>query len=301
MSASSIPKRTGRLKTDLFWGYFFVAPTIIGLVVLNIIPFFQSVGLSLVDKHTEAVGLSNYIRMFTADDYFWRSNLNTLYFTVLTVPTGVLLSLILAALLNTDIKGRNVYRGIYFLPLVCAPAAIAMVWRWVVFNSNTGFLNHALKLLGVEGPNWIADPNVAMISIAIVAVWSSVGYDLVLILAGLQVVPRNYYEAADIDGASAWQKFRHITVPMISPTLFFVLIMRTMNAVRQFDLSFMFVKDTETAFKSVQTLMYQFYRETFIKLNPNYGSALVLWTVLIILALTLLQFAMEKRWVHYDQ
>lgn len=297
MGATTIKQK----RVEWIWGFVFVAPTIIGLLILNIIPFFQSIGFSLVDKHTEAVGLSNYIRMFTADDYFWRSNLNTLYFTVLTVPTGVFTALILASFLNRKIRGKNLYRSIFFLPLVCAPTAIAMVWKWIVFNSNTGFLNYTLGLLGINGPNWIADPHVAMISIAIVAIWSSVGYDLVLLLAGLQVIPRHYYEAAVIDGASPWQQFKHITVPMISPTLFFVLIMRTMNAIRQFDLSFMFAKDTDIQFRSVQTLLYQFYRETFIKLNPNYGSAIVLWTVVIILLFTLLQFVLEKKWVHYDQ
>lgn len=301
MRSKTVPNKKRRYKAGWIWGYAFVAPTIIGLIILNIIPFFQSIGLSLTDKHTETFGLSNYIRLFTKDDYFWTSNLNTLYFTILTVPTGVLLALVLAVFLNTGIKGKNIYRGIYFLPLVCAPAAIAMVWKWVVFNSKSGFLNYVLEQLGIQGPNWIADPKIAMVSVAIIAVWSSVGYDLVLILAGLQVIPKNYYEAATIDGASSWHQFRHITIPMVSPALFFVFIMRTMNAVRQFDLSFMFAKDTDVQFRSIQTLLYQFYRETFIKLNPNYGSAIALWTVFIILLLTLFQFVMEKKWVHYDQ
>lgn len=301
MRSKTVPYKKNRFRTDWIWGYIFIAPTIIGLIILNIIPFFQSIGFSLVDKHTETVGLSNYIRLFTKDDYFWTSNLNTLYFTLLTVPTGVLLALVLAVFLNTGIKGKNVYRGIYFLPLVCAPAAIAMLWKWVVFNSKSGFLNYTLEQLGIKGPNWIADPKIAMVSVAIIAVWSSVGYDLVLILAGLQVIPNNYYEAAIIDGANSWHKFKHITIPMVSPALFFVLIMRTMNAVRQFDISFMFAKDTDIQFKSIQTLLYQFYRETFIKLNSNYGSTIALWTVIIILLLTLFQFIMEKKWVHYDQ
>jgi len=289
-----------RFRSEWMWAYAFIAPTILGLIILNIIPFLQSVALSLHDKHSGALGLDNYIKMFTGDTYFWRSNLNTLLFTVITVPFGIFLSLLLAVLLNHNIKGRNIYRGIFFMPLVCAPAAIAMVWRWVVFNSQTGFLNYMLSLVGITGPNWISDPGMVMISISIVAIWGSVGYDMILLLAGLQGISRTYYEAALIDGAGSLQRFRFITVPLLSPTLFFVIIMRTMNALRQFDLSFMFAKDTDPAFPSVQTLLYLFYRETYIKLNSNYGSAIVLWAVILILLLTALQFWGEKKWVHYD-
>lgn len=289
-----------RFHSEWAWAYAFVAPTILGLIVLNVIPFFQSVGLSLQDKHTGEIGFGNYIQMFTQDTLFWRSNLNTLVFTLLTVPVGILLSLLFASLLNRQIKGRDVYRGIFFLPLVCAPAAVAMVWKWVVFNSQSGFLNYLLGRIGITGPNWISDPNAVMFSIAIVAVWSSIGYDMVLLLAGMQSIPKVYYEAAEIDGVSRFQQFRYITVPLVSPTLFFVIVMRTMNALRQFDLSFMFAKDTDPTFPAIQTLLYLFYRETYVKLNPNYGSAIVLWTMLLILALTALQFYGEKRWVHYD-
>lgn len=280
--------------------YLFIAPAIIGLIILNIWPFIQSIGLSLVDKHTEAFGLSNYIRMFTADDSFWRSNLNTVYFTLLTVPVGVFLALILAVLLNNKIRGRNLYRAIFFLPLVCAPTAIALMWRWIVFNSNTGFLNHFLSIFGIDGVKWLSDPNVIMMSISMVAIWGSVGYDIVILLAGLQTIPSIYYEAALIDGAGPIKRFRHITIPLISPTLFFVIVMRTMTALRQFDLCFMFARDTDLTFQSAQTLLYQFYRETFMKLNANYGSAIVVWTVLLILVITVGQFIMEKKWVHYD-
>lgn len=290
-----------RIRSNWVWALLFVAPSIIGLIVLNIIPFVQSIGLSLTDKQTGAVGISNYARLFISDKYFWQSNVNTFLFTVLTVPIGVFLALVLAALLNRKLRGKSVYRAIFFLPLVCAPSAIAMVWRWGVFNSKTGALNQLLSLVGIQGPAWMADPHLIMFTIAIVAVWASVGYDIVLLLAGLQSISKTYYEAALIDGAGPWQRFRYITVPLISPTLFFVLIMRTMNAIRQFDLSFMFSQDTDLTFRSAQTLLYQFYRETFVKLNANFGSAIVVWTVVIVLIFTAIQFLLEKKWVHYDQ
>jgi multiple sugar transport system permease protein len=299
MRAQALSGRRRRLLSEWGWALLFIAPSIVGLAILNVAPFFQSIWLSLFDKQSGAFGLSNYVRMFTGDEYFWRSNLNTLYFTALTVPVGVLLAL--AVLLHNErLKARNLYRGIFFLPLVCAPAAVAIVWKWIVFNSKSGFLNYALSMLGVKGPNWIADPSMAMISIAIVAVWGTLGYDFVLLLAGLQGISKTYYEAARIDGAGTFKQFRYITVPLISPTLFFVVIMRLMNAMRQFDLTFMFTRDTDPPFRAVQTLLYQFYRETFVKLNVNYGSAIVVWTVLLILLVTAAQFALEKRWVHYD-
>jgi multiple sugar transport system permease protein len=239
--------------------------------------------------------------MFTADPYFWQANLNTLCFTLYTVIPGVFLALVLANVLNNQrLKGRNVYRGIFFLPLVCAPTAVALVWRWIVFNSTSGFVNYALSLAGIQGPNWIADPKVIMATVSIVAVWGSVGYDMVLLLAGLQGISRTYYEAAVIDGAGPVKRFFYVTMPLISPTLFFVLTMRLISAVRQFDLSFMFAKDTDPAFLNAQTLLYEFYRETFVKLNANYGSAIVVWSVAVILLFTALQFGFEKKWVHYD-
>lgn len=299
MMVSSAPRR--RFPAEWRWAFLFILPTVAGLLILNVIPFFHSLLLSLQDKHTEAWGFSNYVRMFTADPYFWQANLNTLCFTLYTVIPGVFLALVLANVLNNQrLKGRNVYRGIFFLPLVCAPTAVALVWRWIVFNSTSGFVNYALSLAGIQGPNWIANPKVIMATVSIVAVWGSVGYDMVLLLAGLQGISRTYYEAAVIDGAGPVKRFFYVTMPLISPTLFFVLTMRLISAVRQFDLSFMFAKDTDPAFLNAQTLLYEFYRETFVKLNANYGSAIVVWSVAVILLFTALQFGFEKKWVHYD-
>ena len=161
---------------------------------------------------------------------------------------GVFIALLLAVLLNSKIKGRDVYRCIYFLPMVVAPAAVAMVWRWI-FNAEVGILNQMLSVFGIRGPNWLSDPNLAIVSIAILAIWSAVGYDLVMILAGLQSISASYYEAAEIDGANAVQRFFNITVPLISPTLFFVVLMRTMNSLKQFDTVYLLIKQTNPAFK----------------------------------------------------
>ena len=279
-----------------------VAPVIIGLIVLNIYPFIDSIIMSLYKSQglgpAKFVGLQNYVKMFK-DKQIWQSTWNSFYFVILTVPVGVFIALLLAVLLNSKIKGRDAYRCIYFLPMVVAPAAVAMVWRWI-FNAEVGILNQMLSVFGIRGPNWLSDPNLAIVSIAIIAIWSAVGYDLVMILAGLQSISASYYEAAEIDGANAVQRFFHITVPLISPTLFFVILMRTMNSLKQFDTVYLLIKQTNPAFKKTFTLMVLFYREAFEKFNKGYASAIVMWSFVIIMIFTVFQFVAEKKLVNYD-
>lgn len=279
-----------------------VAPVIIGLIVLNIYPFIDSIIMSLYKSQglgpAKFVGLQNYVKMFK-DKQLWQSTWNSFYFVILTVPVGVFIALLLAVLLNSKIKGRDVYRCIYFLPMVVAPAAVAMVWRWI-FNAEVGILNQMLSVFGIRGLNWLSDPNLAIVSIAIIAIWSAVGYDLVMILAGLQSISASYYEAAEIDGANAVQRFFNITVPLISPTLFFVVLMRTMNSLKQFDTVYLLIKQTNPAYKKSITLMVMFYREAFEKFNKGYASAIVMWSFVIIMIFTVFQFVAEKKLVHYD-
>lgn len=296
------PDRRFKFKSEWVWAYALIAPTIIGLCVLNIYPFFHTIYLSLMKMQglmpPKYVGLQNYESLLT-DSLVLKSTLNTIVFMLLTVPVGVFIALILASLLNNQLRGRDVYRGIYFLPLVVAPSAVAMVWRWM-FNGEIGIINQALQLFGIQGPNWLSDSSTVLLSCAIIAIWSSVGYDLVLLLAGLQSISRSYYEASEIDGASRIQRFFYITIPMISPTLFFVVVLRVMSAIKQFDLIYMLVKDTNPAFKNGVTLMVLFYREAFIRFNKGYASTIVIWSFIIIGILTALQFVAEKKLVNYD-
>jgi multiple sugar transport system permease protein len=226
---------------------------------------------------------------------FWKATWNTIYFCLLTVPIGIFLALIVGILLNAKIKGKAFFRCVFFLPMVCAPAAVTMVWRWI-FNSDYGILN---QILGTN-INWITDPKVVMITCAIVAIWSAIGYDAVLLLSGLQNISKSYYEAADIDGAGKVKQFFHITLPMVSPTLFVVMIMRLMSSLKVYDLIYMMVEDTNPALTSVQSLMYLFYRESFVSGNRGYGSAIVIWTVFLIGIVTVIQFIGQKKWVNYE-
>ena len=280
------------------WGWIMVAPTIIGLIVLNLWPFVQTLYTSFCEHlgfgHYKFIGLANYVEIFQTPE-FWKATWNTIYFCILTVPLGLFLSLLVAMLLNAKIKGKGVFRTIFFLPMVCAPAAVTMVWRWI-FNAEYGILN---QLFGTH-VNWITDSKVVMIACAVVAIWSNIGYDAVLLLAGLQNISKSYYEAANIDGATKVTQFFQITLPMVSPTLFVVMIMRLMASIKVYDLIYMMVEETNPAVTSVQSLMYLFYRESFVAGSRGTGSAIVIWTVLLIGLITVIQFYGQKKWVNYD-
>ncbi len=294
----TVNKKSRFAREEERWGWIMVAPTIIGLVVLNIWPFIQTIYTSFCEHlgfgHYKFIGVQNYIDVFQRPE-FWRATWNTIYFCILTVPIGLFLSLLVAILLNAKIKFKGGFRTIFFLPMVCAPAAVAMVWRWI-FNGEYGILNQILH----THINWVTDSNVVMIACAVVAIWSNIGYDAVLLLSGLQNIPKTLYEANSIDGAGKIKQFFTITLPMVSPTLFVVMIMRLMAAVKVYDLIFMMVEETNPAVTSVQSLMYLFYRESFVAGSRGTGSAIVIWTVLLIGLVTLVQFYGQKKWVNYD-
>ncbi len=298
MKNNKVARLSAAARREQNWGWFMVAPTIIGLLILNVWPFIQTLYASFCEHlgfgHYKFIGLENYINMFQDAD-FWKATWNTVYFCILTVPIGLFLSLLVAILLNAKIKGKSFFRSVFFLPMICAPAAVTMVWRWI-FNSEYGILN---QILGTH-ISWITDSKVVMIACAIVAIWSAIGYDAVLLLAGLQNISKSYYEAASIDGASKVTQFFRITLPMVSPTLFVVLIMRLMASMKVYDLIYMMVEDTNPALTSVQSLMYLFYRESFVAGSRGYGSAIVIWTVLLIGIVTIIQFVGQKKWVNYE-
>ena len=292
-------EKSSKLSRDgAKWGLIMVAPTIIGLLVLNIWPFVQAIYMSFSKSLPfglfEFEGVDNYAEMFQNTE-FWKATGNTILFCILTVPVGIFLALLVAVLLNAKIRGRTGFRAIFFLPMVVAPAAVAMVWKWI-FNSQYGVLN----MMTGSATGWLTDPRVVLFSCAAVQVWSNIGYDAVLLLAGLQNVSQTLYEAADLDGAGKVRQFFSITLPMVSPTLFVVMIMRLMSSLKVFDLVYMMVDDTNPAFNDAQTLMSLFYRESFITGDKGYASAIVVWTVLLIGVVTLIQFIGQKKWVNYE-
>ena len=246
-------KLSAAARREENWGWFMVAPTIIGLFVLNIWPFLQTIYTSFCEHlgfgKYKFIGPQNYIDMF-GNTEFWKATWNTVWFCVLTVPIGMVLALFVAMLLNTKVKFKGGFRTIFFLPLVCAPAAVTMVWRWI-FNGEYGILN---QMLG-QNIQWITNPRTAVIAVAIVSIWSSVGYDAVLLLAGLQNIPKTLYEANSIDGAGKIRQFFTITLPMVSPTMFSVLIMRLMASMKIYDLIYMMADETNPALTDMQSLI----------------------------------------------
>lgn len=284
------------------WAYMMVAPTILGLIILNIWPLIQTIYLSFNKTGdfggNQWVGLANYKHLFS-DSMVWRATLNTLEYTVISVPVGVILSLFIAVLLNAKIKGKTIYRTIYFLPMVSAPAAIAMVWRWL-YSADYGLFNYLLSLIGIKGPNWITNPNTALIAIIIVGIWSTLGYNMIILLAGLQEIPKSLYEAAEIDGAGPIRQFFTITFPMVSPTMFFVVVTTMIGSLQVFDLIFMMIDKTNTAIENTQSLVYLFYKYSFQLNDKGYGSTIIVLLLVIILLITVVQLRLQKKWVHYQ-
>lgn len=292
-------KVTSRERSEFRWGWAFIIPTMLGLIILNIIPIFQTIYKSFFKtgdfgRGNIFVGLENYQTMF-ADSQVWQALINTIKYAIVEVPFSIAISLVLAVLLNRKMKGRSVYRTIFFLPMVAAPAAVAMVWRWL-FNADFGLINH---VFGVH-VNWVSDPNIAIFSIAVIGIWSIIGYNMVLFLAGLQEVPGDYYEAADIDGASGVRQFFSITLPLISPTIFFVLVTRVIGALQVFDLIFMVMDKSNPALIKTQSLVYLFYEYSFRQKNQGYGSAIVVLLLVVIMNVTVFQMIGQKKWVYYN-
>lgn len=292
-------KITARQKSEFIWGWIFILPTMIGLIVLNIIPMFQTLYQSFFKtgdfgKGNVYVGMANYQKVF-GDTEVWQSLWNTVKYAIVEVPFSVVIALLLAVLLNKKLKGREFFRTVFFLPMVVAPAAIAMVWKWL-YNSSFGLLNNAFHVK----VNWISDPKIAIYSLAVIGIWSVIGYNMVLFLAGLQEVPRDYYEAASLDGASGFKQLIHITVPLISPTIFFVLVTRIIGAMQVFDLIYMIIDYNNPAMKKTESLVYLFYKYSFEQSKKGYGATVIVVLLAVILLLTVVQLIGQKKWVHYE-
>jgi multiple sugar transport system permease protein len=294
---------TKRARSEFLWGWLFILPTMAGLMILNIIPIIQTIWQSFFKtgafgRGNIFIGLENYQRLF-ADESIWQALINTFKYAIVEVPFSIAIALVIAVLLNSKMRGRSAYRAIYFLPMVVAPAAVAMVWKWL-FNSEFGLLNHMLNSIGLESVHWLSDPDIAIYSIAVVGIWGVIGYNMVLFLAGLQEIPRDYYEAAEIDGANAVQKFFKITIPLISPTMFFVVVTRVIASLQVFDSIFMMIDKSSQALPKTQSLVYLFYRYAFVENNKGYGSSIVVLLLVIIMMITVVQMVAQKKWVHYN-
>lgn len=299
MGGSTKKKMTKAAKREAIWGYAFVAPTIIGLIILNFYPMFNTVYQSFCKtgdfgKGNIFVGLANY-QAVLGNSETWQSLWNTIKYALIEVPFGVVIALVLAVFLNKKLPGTSFFRTIFFLPMVCAPAAVAMVWKWL-YNQQFGLFNNIFH----TNVAWISDPKIAWISVGVIGVWSIIGYNMVLFISGLQEIPGDYYEAARIDGASGIAQFFHITVPLLSPTTFFIVQTRIIGALTVFDLMFMVMDKTNVALKNVQSIVYLFYTYAFTNGNKGYGAAIVMVLVIFIMIITFILQRAEKKLVYHN-
>jgi multiple sugar transport system permease protein len=288
--------------SDLGKGMAFLAPWLAGFLVFLALPMALSLYYSLCDyavTRSDAPvvfrGLNNYHELM-GDPLFWRALANTLYYAAMALPAGMLVSLGMALLLNMRIKGQGLYRTIVFLPSLAPVVVSAMIWLWL-FNTHDGLINHVLRLAHLPAPAWLADERWAMPALALMSLWG-VGHTAVIYLAGLQDVPRELYEAADIDGASAWQRLRHVTLPMISPVIFFNLVIAVIGVLQVFAIP-QIMTGGGPKHATYFYVMY-LYDNAFSYMRMGYASAMAWILLLLILALTALAFWSSKKWVHYQ-
>ena len=287
---------------DWLWAYVMIAPTGLGLLVFYLWPILRTLYFSFTDWGAfgsyEWTGLENY-RTLVGDEVVVEALRNTFLYAFL-VLLGIPLSVVVATLLNTKgLRGVGLYRTLYFLPVVTMPVAVAIVWQWI-YNGQFGILNFLLSLVGIEGTSWLTNPDTALVAIGAVGIWMSLGYNVVILLAGLQGIPAHYYEAAQIDGAGPVRRFFSITVPLLTPSSFFVTVLQLIHALQVFDLVFVMIEETNPALPRVRSVVYLFYQEAFVNNDRGYAAAIVMALLIVILVMTLVQFRLQRRWVHYD-
>lgn len=282
------------------WGWFFIAPWIIGFIVFTLGPMIASIFLSFTDYELLTpprwIGAKNYVTLFTSDRLFRLSLYNTAYYVLFSVPLGIIFAFLLSLLLNVKLPGMNFFRTVFYLPAVTSGVAVSLLWIWL-FNPQFGLVNYLLRSIGLPAPGWLVDPVWAKPAFIVMSLWG-VGGTAVIFLAGLQGVPRSLYEAAEIDGANLRQRFWHITVPMMTPVIFFNLIMGIIGSFQVFTQAYVMTAGGPQD----ATLFYVLYlfRQGFALLRMGYAAAMAWILFVIILILTLIQLRLADRWVYYE-
>lgn len=282
------------------WGYVFIAPWLVGFLVFTAGPMLGSLYLSFCkyDLHTlEWVGTKNYQVLMTRDPLYWQSLVNTAIYVLFSVPLGLTGSLLLALLLNQAVRGIAVFRTLFYLPSLVPAVASALLWAWI-FHPDAGLLNYGLSLIGIEGPKWLQDPQTALASLILMSLWGIGGSRMIIFLAGLQGISDELYEAAALDGARGWTSFRHITLPMLSPTIFFNLVLGIIGSFQVFTSAYVLTNGGPNN----ATLMYVLYLYNnafrFFKMGKASAMAWILFVILLVF--TTIQFRNASKWVYYE-
>ncbi len=284
------------------WVAFFLFPSLAGLLVFLIIPMLSSLVLTfyewdpLIPTRFIFLGLENYQTLIKDGD-FWDALRHTLFFIVGYIPLVLVSGLGVALLMNQKLIGRTFFRGAFFMPVISAWVAVALMWTWI-FNPKFGIINYLLGLIGTTGPAWLYDPNWAMPAIILTSVWKDTGFIMILFLSSLQSIPNEYYEAAALDGANNWAKFRYITLPLLSPTVFFTLIISLINSFQVFDQVWIMTEGGPAGATTV--LVQQIVNNSFRYGRMGYAATLSWVLFLIVFAVTIFQTRMQKNWVTYE-
>lgn len=292
-----------RLKNrEMWYGYLFISPMVLGYLIFLLGPIVAAFGMSLTNwslfTPASFVGFDNYAKALSGDPTFWTTLGNTIYFSLGLVPLNIMLSLSLALLLKQKIMGIGIFRTVIFTPVVTSIVVWAIVWRYI-FATDAGLVNQLLKLVGIEGPAWLYSETWTMPVVILVSVLKNVGLNMVIFLTALNDVPQMYYEAARIDGASRWKMFSRITLPLISPAVFLATTLTVIGSFKVFGQIYVLTGGGPGT--STYVMVYYIYKQAFQFFEYGYASAIAFILFLIILALTVLQWTMRKRWVHYEQ
>jgi len=290
------------MRKGLFYGLLFTSPAILGFIIFTLGPMIASLVLSLTDynvfkEQTSFVGIENYAKLFSGEDELFYQSLGiTFYFVVLRVPAVILISFVVALLLNLNVKGRSVFRTIIYLPSIVPAVASAMIWMWLL-NPDLGLANSALRWLHLPTGNWLYSEGSVIPSVVLTTLWG-IGGTVIIFLAGLSGIPKSYYEAIEVDGGGWYTKLRHITIPMITPTIFFNTIMAIIGSFQVFNEAYILTQGGPNN----RSLFYVFYlwRTAFRDTEMGYASALAWVLFIIILFFTFIVFKTSKSWVYYE-
>ncbi|NBD27777.1 carbohydrate ABC transporter permease [Paenibacillus glycinis] len=301
---NAIPKiksKSSYKRKLTLYGVLFALPWMLGILIFSAYPLVMSIyysftSYSILDAG-QWVGIGNYKELMS-DNTFRISIYNTLYYTLISVPLNIAVGVALALLLNTKIRGQGIYRTLFFIPSLVPAVATTIIWMWLL-NPQFGLVNYWLEKIGISGPPWLGDEHWAKPSLILMSLWG-VGQAIVIYLAGLQDIPQDYYDAADVDGASTARKLRHITLPLMTPVIFFNLIMGVIGTMQNFVLPYTLTNGTGAPAGSLMFYVMYLYQNAFLYLKMGYASAMAWILFLIVLVLTILIFVSQKRWVHYQ-
>lgn len=292
--------RRRRKSPDGWWPWLFVLPTAIGIGIFAVWPILRTFYLSFTETGvfggSKWVGIANYQAMFSDANVGWAIANSFIYMAIGML--GIPISLVVASIMSRPgFRLARFYRVIFFLPFIAMPVAIVLVWR-IIFNGSFGIVNQALAFFGITGPYWLSTPGLLIVVVALIGVWGGIGFNVIVLTAALQGIPRDYYEAADIDGASKSRQFLSITTPLMTPTIFFLVILQVIGGFQVFTALYVLMGPNNPQMATSQTLVYLFYNEGFTLNHVGYAAAIAVLILAIIGFLTAIQFGLRKKWVH---